>query len=415
MPLPPTTPLPNKVGIWAWAHKWLIVAALAFSGFGLWQGVRLYLGVGVVVDVVQRGDLIETVVASGHVETPFRAEIGSQITGTVADVLVEEGMSVKSGQPLIALEARELNSSLEQAQGVVAQAEARMRQLQELTLPSAKQSLAQAKATLVNAQLSFDRTSELSLKGFATRAALDDARKALDIATTQVRTAELEVYTASLGGSDYVMAQTQLNQARASLDTASSRLAYATIRAPRDGVLISRAVERGAVVQPGKTLLILTPIGDTQLILQIDERNLGLIKLAQKAIASADAYPDHKFEAAVSYINPGVDITRAAVEVKLDVIKPPDYLRQDMTVSVDIEVARKSATLVLPSRSVREVLSGKPWVMGLREGRAYRQTVKLGLIGATKTEILEGLGEGASAVPSASGVLSGQRIRPVAP
>ena len=76
-------------------------------------------------------------------------------------------------------------------------------------------------------------------------------------------------------------------------------------------------------------------------MLQIDERNLGKLALGQKALASADAYPDQRFAAVVSYINPGVDITRASVEVKLTVADPPDYLRQDMTVSVDIEVARE--------------------------------------------------------------------------
>lgn len=69
------------------------------------------------VDQVARGRLIETVVASGHVETPYRVEIGSQITGTVADVLVQEGEKVSKGQPLISLEARELKASVIQAQG----------------------------------------------------------------------------------------------------------------------------------------------------------------------------------------------------------------------------------------------------------------------------------------------------------
>ena len=84
------------------------------------------------------------------------------------------------------------------------------------------------------------------------------------------------------------MAETQLHQTRANLDTAVSRLGYATITAPRDGVLITRSVERGTVVQPGKALLVLAPDGDPQLVLQIDERNLGSIALGQNAVASAD-------------------------------------------------------------------------------------------------------------------------------
>jgi HlyD family secretion protein len=397
------------------ADRWFILAAVVLLGLGGWQGARLILGSAVVVDQVKRGNLVETVVASGHVETPYRVEVGSQITGAVEEVLVEEGQRVSKGQPLISLESRELKAAVVQAQGAVAQAEARMRQLDELTLPSAREALTQAQANLLNAQQTFDRTSHLASDGYATRQALDDAQKTLDVAKTQARTAEFQVYTASPGGSDYVMAETQLKQARANLDTAESRLGYATITAPRDGVLITRSVERGTVAQPGKALLVLAPAGDVQLVLQIDERNLGKIALGQKAIASADAYPDQRFPAVITYINPGVDISRASVEVKLTVSDPPDYLRQDMTVSVDIEVAAKNDTLVLPVRSVHDVLSGQPWVLGLKDGRAAKRPVRLGLRGNSHIEILEGLADKDEAIPLNSGVLTGQRVRAVLP
>jgi HlyD family secretion protein len=397
------------------AHRWFILVSCLMLGVGAWQGVRLILGPAVVVDRVARGNLVESVVASGHVETPYRVEIGSQMTGTVEDVLVKEGERVSKGQPLISLESRELKAAVVQAQGAVAQAEARMRQLDELTLPSAREAQTQAQASLVNAQVTFDRTSQLANNGYATRQALDDAQKVLDVARAQVRAAEFQVYTASPGGSDYVMAQTLLNQARANLDTAESRLAYATIAAPRDGVLITRNVERGTVAQPGKALLVLAPEGEAQLVLQIDERNLGRIALGQKALASADAYPDRHFAAEISYINPGVDIARASVEVKLTVADPPDYLRQDMTVSVDIAVATRDNALVLPARSVHDLLSGQPWVLGIKDGRAAKRPVRVGLHGNSHVEILDGVTETEVAIPQNSGVLTGQRVRAVLP
>jgi len=397
------------------AHRWFVLAVALVIGAGGWQGVRLIIGPAVVVDSVKRGNLVETVVASGHVETPYRVEIGSQITGTVAEVLVQEGERVSKGQPLIALEARELKAAVVQAQGAVAQADARMRQLDELTLPSAREALSQAQATLVNAQATYDRTSQLAKDGYATRQALDDVQKVLDVALAQKRSSEFQVYTASPGGSDYVMAQTQLNQAHANLDTAESRLSYATIAAPRDGVLITRAVERGTVAQPGKALLVLAPAGEVQLVLQIDERNLGKIALGQKALASADAYPDRRLAAVISYINPGVDISRASVQVKLTVSDPPDYLRQDMTVSVDIEVATKTNALVLPVRSVHDILSGQSWVLGIKDGRAAKRPVQVGLRGNSHIEIVDGMTENEVAIPLNSGVLTGQRVRAVLP
>jgi HlyD family secretion protein len=397
------------------AHKWFILTVVVLLGLGVWQGVRVLLGPAVVVDQVAYGRLVETVVASGHVETPYRVEIGSQITGTVEDVLVQQGERVTKGQPLIALEARELKAAVVQAQGAVAQAEARIRQLEELTLPSAREALTQAEATLLNAQRTYDRTAQLERNGYATKVALDDAQKTLDVARAVKRAAEFQVYTASPGGSDYVMAQTQLNQARANFDTAESRLGYARILAPRDGVLITRSVERGAVVQAGKALLVLAPSGDLQLVLQIDERNLGRLALGQSALASVDAYPDRHFSATVTYINPGVDISRATVEVKLTVAEPPDYLRQDMTVSVDIEVAGKNGAKVLPLRSVHDVLSGQPWVLTIKGGRATKRPVKLGLRGNSQIEIVDGLEPGEIAIPPSSRVLVGQRVRPVLP
>lgn len=394
-------------------HKWFILAVVALLGLGAWQSARVLLGPAIVVDQVKRGRLVETVVASGHVETPYRVEIGSQITATVQEVLVRQGEKVSKDQPLISLESRELKAAVVQAEGALAQAEARIRQLEELTLPSAKEALAQAQATLLNAQQTYDRTAQLERNGYATRAALDEAQKTLDVARAVTRSAQFQVYTASPGGSDYVMAQTQAKQARANLDTADSRLGYATITAPRDGVLITRSVERGTVVQPGKTLLVLAPAGDVQLVLQIDERNLGKIALGQNALASADAYPDRRFGATITYINPGIDISRASVEVKLTVADPPDYLRQDMTVSVDIEVAAKDEALILPLRSVHDALSGKPWILGLKDGRASQRPVKLGLRGNSQVEITEGVAAGDVAIPQSSGVLAGQRLRPV--
>jgi HlyD family secretion protein len=134
----------SRISAALWAHRWFMLAVVVVLGIGGWQSVRLLMGPAVVVDQLKRGNLVETVVASGHVETPLRVEIGSQVTGTVDEVLVKEGERVTKGQPLIALQSRELKAAVVQATGAVAQAEARMRQLDELTLPSAREALTQA-------------------------------------------------------------------------------------------------------------------------------------------------------------------------------------------------------------------------------------------------------------------------------
>ena len=413
-PLDPPTWL-SLTALRLWSHRWFLLVALALLSVGSWVALRTLLGPEVVVEVVRRGNLIKTVVASGHFETPFRVEVGAQMNGIVTEVLVDEGQNVRAGQELVHLDPREVKASVVQAQGALAQAEARIRQLNDFTLPAAKAALAQAQASLVDAQNTFDRTSSLFKSGFSPNSALDDAQKNLDIAKAQVRNADLQVFTASPGGSDYVVAETQINQARAMLDAAQSRLAYTTITAPRDGILMGRSIEKGSVVQSGKALFVLAPNGINQLVITIDEKNLGLIRIGETALASADAYPDQKFTAKVSYINPSVDITRASIEVKLDVLNAPAFLRQDMTVSVDIEVGQSDNTLVTGTRFVHDLQTGQPWVLAVDRGRAVKKSIKSGLRGLTEVEILEGLSEGDLVIPSLSGIVSGQRLRPVVP
>jgi HlyD family secretion protein len=286
-----------------------------------------------------------------------------------------------------------------------------MRQLHELTLPSAEEALTQARATLVNAQAAYDRAEKLAKDGYGTKATLDDATKALDVARAQVRAAEFQVYTSRPGGSDYVMAETQLKQSRATLASAQSRLSYTVIKAPRDGVLISRNVERGYVVQPSNVLMVLSPHGETQLAVQIDEKNFGLIALGQQALASADAFPKDRFAAEVVYINPGIDLQRATVQVKLRVPQPPAYLQQDMTVSVDIETARRPNALILPTMALHETNGSQPWVLKANGGRAIRQPVKVGLVSGGNAEILDGLKVGDLVFPTTATLKAGARVR----
>lgn len=185
------------------------------------------------------------------------------------------------------------------------------------------------------------------------------------------------------------MAEAALAQSEAALVTSRARLGYTRIAAPAAGILIRYNVERGDVVQPGRALA-LSPAGETQIVVQIDERNLGLLALGQKALVSADAYPDRRLAAELVYVNPSIDPQTASVQAKLRVIDPPAWIRQDMTVSIDLEVARRADALVLPASAVRGPRSPAPWVLVAVDGRAERRAVKVGLQGGGRVEIVEG-------------------------
>ncbi len=392
--------------------KWLVLAALAIAAL-LYSTRNLLLGTSVSAVAVMRGDLVQTIVASGRVATPQRVAISTEFTGRVVAIPVEEGQRVTRGQLLIQLDDNDERAALAQAQAGIAQATATLHQTQDVSLPTAEQSLRQARANLAQAQQQFSRVQEMTTRGAFSKSQLDDAQRNLDVAQSQVQAAQIQVRASRSGGSAYVLAQAALQQAEAARQAAQAKLEATRIVAPTDGILIARNIERGDVATLGKDLMRLAPTGLTQVVVQIDEKNLSHLAVGEAAVGSADAYADQRFTATVSYINPGIDPLRGAVEVKLDVAEPPAYLKQDMTVSIDIEVARRDATLIVPAGTVRDLDKGEPWVMVVRDGHARKQAVTLGLTGTGQVEVLDGIAVGDRLIPTTgdTAIRIGQRVR----
>ncbi len=389
----------------------VVVAAIA----GIF-GPRLVLGPNVMVEVVDRANFVQSVVATGRVETPHRIDVGVQVTGTVSRVPVAEGQSVVTGATLIELESSELFAALNSAQHSVDAAAARVRQIAEVQSPLANQALRQAELNRDATRDAFARSEALLAAGAIGEAARDDARRAAQSAEAQMASAQQQVASARANGSDVAAAQALRAQARAGADLARARLSYATVRAHQSGTLITRNVEPGDVVQPGKILMTLSPAGETQLVVQIDEKNLRLIRLGLTALASADAYPKDRFPATVVYVNPSVDAQRGAVEVKLRVPSPPVYLKQDMTASVDIEIARRDSATLVPSDAVHDPDSNAPWVYRITSGRVRRTAIMLGLRSGGLSEVLSGLSQGDYVVPATNlTVHDGARVRATLP
>jgi HlyD family secretion protein len=397
-------------GMWRILRNTVIVlAVLAALAYALRNVV---LGTPVALEEARRVELVQTVVASGRIATPQRVTVGTVITGRVARIPVAEGQRVRAGEPLIELDAVEERAALARAQANVLQAQARLRQLEELGLPAAEQAVAQAQANVTQLERQHERIRMLQEKGFVGQAQLDEARRNLTVAESQLAAARLQVRSNAPGGSDRALAQAALELSRAEVQSATARLLHTVVSAPVSGVLISRSVEPGDIVQPGRELMVLAPSGETQIWLNVDERNLAQLAVGQKALASADAFPDRRFAAELFYINPGVDRLRGSVEVKLRVPDPPEYLRQDMTVSADIEVARRPSALVVSSEALRDPGTREPWVMLVRNGRAVRQPVATGLRGEGQIEIVSGLAPGDLVIPASEGyVRTGQRVR----
>ncbi|WP_332749165.1 efflux RND transporter periplasmic adaptor subunit [Hydrogenophaga sp.] len=374
---------------WGWGAAGVLLL-LAFWAGWLWRHPK--------VDAVElrSAPLVRSLQFSARVATLSRVEIGSTITGRVQAVLVEEGANVRRGDVLLRLESDELAAAFTQAEAAERQASARLAGLRSTGRTAAQAALAQTEATVRAAQAELKRTEQLVAQGFVSASRLDEVRRALEVAQAQQTSARAQTRANEETGSDLVQAQAQLAVAQATTQAAQARMAQATLVAPADAQVLLREVEPGQIVQPGKALLELALAGPTQISAQVDERFLEQLQPGQSARVVADAFAEQPLAARVLSIAPSVDAQRGAIEVKLALDAPaPAFLREDMTVSVEVETARRERALVLPLAALRNSLpDGSATVMVSSEGHARARSVKLGLRTLDAAEVVDGLAEG---------------------
>ena len=366
----------------------------------------------VAVDILTlaAADMQTSVVASGRVLPPAKVEIGATITARVDKVQVREGARIVADQVLVELERGEWAAAAAQARAAVARAKARVSSVQTLALPTAQAGLKQAEANLVQAERDDKRNRDLLAKGFISQARVDESERQLDVARSQLTSAKAQAGAQGASGAEAQQAQSQHAEAVAALDATEAKLAQTRIRAPAAGVVLERLVEPGDIAQPGRRMMSLALDGPVRLIVQVDEKNLPLIRQGAIAMAAADAFPAERFEAVVNYISPGIDATRGSVELRLDVAKPPALLKSDMTISMDLLGPLLKQALMLPADAVRQLQTEAPWVLVEREGVAVKVTVKVGLQTQGRVAITEGLKAGDRVILNRE-VEAGSRVR----
>lgn len=366
-----------------------------------------------VADVVEvrRGPVVQSVVASGRVATPARIGIAAQAAARVDRVPVREGDAVAAGALLVELRSDEALAALRAAQSALVEARERVRQLGTVQRPVGEQQLVQAQANRRLAEAELARSRDLLARGFVSQARVDEAERALANAEAAFEAARAQAAGNRPGGAEAALAQARLEQAQANVALAQARLDALAIRAPVAATVIRRAVEPGDTAQVGRTLLELAQAGETRVIASIDEKNLRLVKAGLRGVAVADAFPDERFDGEVSHVAPAVDAQRGTVEIWLRVGRPPPFLRPDMTVSVEIVSGRRDDALVVGSEAVREADGPQPWVLAVRDGRAVRTPVRVGLRGTGLTELTGGVSAGDRLVAASASVQDGDRVR----
>ena len=374
-----------------WIMIILLVLLVSFATYRWWQGPLLPS-----YEVVS-SPLIQTVVASGRVEKVSRTQIGSEITGVVLERLVQEGDRVSRGDVLLVLKSDEISAQ-------VRQAEAELKELATTRRPQAEFDLANAKVQLEQAQREAvrRRNTELGILSAEEREKSIEAEK---LARNNLESARLKV--ASLAPDK--VEETKLREQLAALQ---AQLAKTKIRAEVSGIILTRNVEPGDLVQPSQTLFTIALDGATEIRVPFDERNLPLLALQQKAAVITDAYPDQPFPAHINFIAPSIDAQRGTVDVRLTVDPVPDFLRQDMTVSVNVETNKREQTLVIPNDALSSISGNKAMVILVRDRKIQRHPITLGLRGLVMSEVVAGLKEGDHVLTDAESVLKdGIRVR----
>ncbi len=382
-------------------RRWglVLIACLAFAGI-VWLLLPKILGPKLSAYEVTARPLVQTVVATGRVAAVSRAQVGSTLTGVVVERRVREGDRVQPGDALAVLRSEDLEAA-------VREAEAALAALQESTRPQAYAALREAESMLEQARREAQRRRELFDRRAISREEMERAIQAEATARATTERARLEAQSLSTGNANEAVARARLANAQAQLEKT-------TIRAEVAGTVLTRNAEPGDLVQPSRVLFEIAREGDTEVLVPLDEKNLAALAIGQPAMCIADAYPSRPFPATVSFIAPSIDPQRGTVDVRLRVTDVPEFLREDMTVSVNVETGRRERSIAVPNDAMLPQDGDRAELWVVVDGRAERREVMLGLRGLTSTEVTAGLQAGDIVLADGDAAIEpGTRVRAV--
>jgi HlyD family secretion protein len=364
------------------------VVVLAATGAAAWWYLAANKPIAVQTAAVRangQGPSADAVLqATGYVTARRSATVSAQITGTLTEVLIEEGFRVKKGQVLARLEDSALKANL-----ATAQAQAR----------SAQAGVAQVRAQLAQAEADARRQAELAAQGMTTRQTQEQAATAVKTFTAQVEAAQRQAEAA----------QAQVVQARVNFD-------YATVRAPFDGIVTARAAQVGEIISPlsaggGFTRTGVGTIVDMDSLevgVDVNEAYIAQVKPEMPCEAVLDAYPDWKIPAHVLAVIPSADRGKATVKVRVVLEQKDERVVPDMGVRVTFLAAKSKgpkstatpvAGMLLPPEALVQ-RDGADTVFVVNEGQAQQRAVKLGADVGKFRLVTEGLKAGETVVVS---------------
>ena len=401
---------------------------------------------------VERGDLLSTISSTGTLNAVVTVQVGTQVSGTIQQLLVDFNSPVKKGMLIARIDPATFDAKVKQAQADLENSRATVLN-QRAAVAKAQADLVNAKANVVrqdvalrDAKIKLDSRIRLFAEGGISQEDRDSAQATYDSAVAQLEAAQASVnsFQAALEvtQAQLTAAEAQVRQKQAVLDQADIDLQNTFIRAPVDGVVVSRNVDVGQTVaaslQAPTLFLIAQDLTKMQVDTNVDEADVGRVALDQEATFTVDSFPGQRFRGRVIQIRQSPQVVQNVVTYDTVVaVGNPDFqLKPGMTANVKILVARRDNALLVPNAALRVRMEGaastggsgqsgiarplqpgmptpmmaagrgpegtgrqvtpegKQRVWVLQDGKPVERQVKTGLSDGQKMEVLEGLAEG---------------------
>jgi len=312
--------------------KRLVVAVLALGvigGGGYWyyRYSKKPTPPTVATAAVTRGDIVESVGATGTLQAVTTVQVGTQVSGTIQSLNADFNSLVKKGQVIARLDPSLFQTQIAQARANLVRAQADLERL---------------KVALSDAQSKLNRARELSTRQLIPR--------------TDLETAEVNVQTAQ---AQIQSQQAQIAQAQATLNQNQVNIEHTVITAPIDGLVISRNVDVGQTVaasMQAPTLFVLAAdLTKMQVLANLDESDVGRIRPKQTVTFRVDAYPQDTFRGTVSQVRlqPVVQQNVVTYATVIDVPNDDLRLKPGMTANVNVEISRATNVLRVPNAALR--------------------------------------------------------------
>jgi HlyD family secretion protein len=318
---------------WKGWKRWLIVAflvVLLLIGIFMWIGGDKSDKVQYKTQAAERGNLTVLVTATGTLQPTNKVDVGSELSGIIKSVEVDHNSRVKVGQLLVRLDSSKLEAQVLQSKAALESAQGKVLQTQA-TVRETRSKLAQ-----------FQKARELSQNKVPSQSEFQAAEAALDRAVA-----------------DEVSALAAVSQARATLQAQETDLSKTVIRSPINGMVLTRSVEPGQTVAASFQAPVLITLAEDltkmELIVDVDEADVGQIKEGQVATFRVAAYPDRVFQARIIQARYGSKTVQGVVtyETVLKVDNSDLSLRPGMTATADITVKKVGNAVLIPQAALR--------------------------------------------------------------